>query len=74
MLRSSSSTSSSELARSRRLNGRTRLRRHVFGIVLWTIGALILIDATVGFAFRPPADPRRASSSLQSIFRLWSID
>src|SRR5450759_3527853 len=68
MLRSSSSTFSSEHARSKRSNGRARLKRHILGIVLWTIGALILIDAAVGFAFRPPLDPRRAPSSLQRYF------
>jgi hypothetical protein len=36
--------------------------------VLWTIGALILSDVAVGFAFRPPLDPLRASSSLQAYF------
>jgi hypothetical protein len=35
---------------------------------LWTIGALILLDAAVGFAFRPPLDPQRAPSSLQRYF------
>jgi hypothetical protein len=64
----SSSISSSELARSRRLSSRARLRRHIIAIVLWTIGALILIDAAVGFAFRLPLDPRRTSSSLQTYF------
>ena len=68
MLRSSSSTFSSELVRSKRLNDFTQLKRYVLGIVLWTIGALVLFDAVVGLAFRQPSDPRQASSSLQTYF------
>jgi hypothetical protein len=68
MLRSSSSTFSSEGVRSKRPESRARLRRHILSIVLWTIAALILIDAAVGFAFRPPLDPRRVPSSLQRYF------
>ena len=68
MLRSSSSTFSSELVRSKRLNDFTQLKRYVLGIVLWTIGALVLFDAVVGLTFRQPSDPRQASSSLQTYF------
>src|SRR4051812_24229557 len=68
MLRSSSSTFSSKHAGSKRPKSGARLKRHVLGIVLWTIGALILFDAAVGFAFRPPLDPRREPSSLQRYF------
>jgi hypothetical protein len=68
MLRSSSSTSSSEPARSKRLNSRTRLRRHILRIGLWTIGALFLIDITVGFAFRLPSGSQRPPSTLQRYF------
>lgn len=68
MLRSSLSTSSSEHAHSKRPNSRARLQQNILSIVLWTIGALILIDAMVGFAFRLPLDPRRAPSSLQVYF------
>jgi hypothetical protein len=67
MLRSSSSISSSDHGGSG-VKSRARLRRHILGIVLWTIGALILIDISVGFAFRPQLDPRRESSSLQTYF------
>jgi hypothetical protein len=63
----SSFTSSSEPARFR-VKVATRLRRHVLSVLLWTIGALILIDAAVGFAFRLPADPQRVPSSLQNYF------
>jgi hypothetical protein len=63
MLPSSSSTSNSD---SGRLKGRARQR--ILGILLWTIGALFLIDFTVGLAFRPPSDPRRTLSSLQNYF------
>ena len=38
-----------------------RLRR-VLSIVLWTIGALIIIDLAIGFIFRVSADPARATS------------
>jgi len=36
--------------------------------VLWTIGALILIDVAVGVVFRPPSDPLRRLSPLQVYF------
>jgi hypothetical protein len=62
----SSSTFSSERAHARRPNSRVPLGRFL-SIVLWTVGALILIDVAVGRAFHPPADPRRASS-LQTYF------
>jgi len=68
MLRPSSSTSSSEHARSKRMLSRTRLQRRILSIVLWTIGGLILIDTTVGFAFRFPVDSQRQSTSLQRYF------
>lgn len=48
-------------------NSEARLLRHFLSILLWTIGALILIDAVVGLAFRAPADPARATS-LQRYF------
>ena len=67
MLRSSLSTSSSEYGRSRRLNSRARFRHRILSVVLWTIGALVLMDVVVDFAFRPPSDLRRASS-LQRYF------
>src|ERR1700722_1917978 len=68
MLPSSSSTSSFEPTRPRRANRRARLRQDVLGILLWTIVALIGIDGAVGVAFRLPADPRHAPSSLQNYF------
>ncbi len=68
MLRSSSFTSSSEHALSRRLSSRAQLRRRILTIVLWTIGALILMDAAVGFAFRMPVDSQHSPSSLQIYF------
>jgi hypothetical protein len=67
MLQSSSSISSSDQTR-RGLKSHPRLRRRILSIVLWTVGALILIDVSVGLAFRLPSDPRRASSSLQNYF------
>lgn len=66
MLPSSSSTFSSEHAPPTRQNRRVLLGR-LLGIALWTTGALILIDVAVGLAFRPPSDPRWASS-LQTYF------
>jgi hypothetical protein len=68
MLRSSSSTSSSEPIHFRRRFGHARLRRRVFGVLSWTLAASILIDVAVGFAFRLPADPRSAGSALQNYF------
>jgi len=68
MLRSSLSTFSSEHGRSKRIRLHGQLRRRILEIVLWTIGALILIDVGVGFAFRPPSDPLRLPSSLQAYF------
>jgi hypothetical protein len=68
MLRSSLSTSNSELGPCKRLRVHARLRRRILDTVLWTIGALIFIDVGVGFAFRLPSDPLRAPSSLQAYF------
>jgi len=49
--------------KSRRIRDpQARLLRRVLSIVLWTIGVLTLIDAAIGFAFRAPADPERATS------------
>jgi hypothetical protein len=42
-------------------NPHTRLLRRVLSILSWTIGALVLIDAAVGFTFPAPADPMRAT-------------
>ena len=42
-------------------NPQARLLRRVLSILLWTIGVLILMDATVGFVFRAPAAPGRAT-------------
>ncbi len=67
MLRSSLFTSSSEHARSTTLNSRARLRHRIRAIVMWTIGSLVLMDVAADLAFRPPLDPRRASS-LQRYF------
>src|SRR3954467_13310116 len=67
MLRPSSSISSSDHER-RGAKSRGQLRQVIHFIIAWTIGALILIDMSVGFAFRPPLDQRRAPSSLQSYF------
>jgi hypothetical protein len=65
MLPSSLSTSSSK---ARRIgDAKACLLRRVLSIALWTIGALILIDAAVGFAFHAPADPERATT-LQRYF------
>jgi hypothetical protein len=36
--------------------------------VLWTIGALVLMDVAVDFAFRLPPDPRSEPSALQRYF------
>lgn len=67
MLRSSSFISSSDHDR-RGVKRCAQIRRRIFGIVLWTMGAMILLDVSVGFAFRPPLDPRQTSSSLQTYF------
>ncbi len=56
MLPSSSSTSSSEAARSDRQYGHARLRSRVLVVLLWTIAGLVVIDVAVGLAFRMPAD------------------
>jgi hypothetical protein len=37
-------------------------------ILLWTIGALILLDIAVGLTFQPPLGPDRTLSSLQRYF------
>jgi hypothetical protein len=68
MLPSSSSTSNSEPARPDRRYGHARLRRRVFGVLLWTIAGLVVIDVAVGLAFRMPADARSEGSSLQNYF------
>jgi hypothetical protein len=68
MRQSSLSTSSSEQSLPEQWNGRGRFRRRVLFILLWTIVALVLIDAAVGFAFRLPNDPLAAPSSLQMYF------
>jgi hypothetical protein len=68
MLPFSSSTSSSEPARTVRPYGHARLRGRVFGVLLSTIACLIVIDVAVGFAFRMPADARIEGSSLQNYF------
>ena len=67
MRQSSLSTSNSERARTERLN-RREFRRRITVILLWMIGALFLIDAAVGFAFRRPSNPLTAPSSLQMYF------
>jgi hypothetical protein len=68
MRQSSSSTSSSEQARSEQLKGRIRFRKRILFILLWMIAALTLIDLAVGSAFRLPTDLRTEPSSLQSYF------
>jgi hypothetical protein len=68
MLPSSSSTSSSEAARSDRQYGHARLLNRVLVVLLWTIAGLVVIDVAVGLAFRMPADARREASSLQNYF------
>ena len=67
MRQSSLSTSSSEHPHPERLNRRA-FRRQIIVILLWMIGALVLIDVAVGFAFRRPVDPQTAPSSLQLYF------
>jgi hypothetical protein len=68
MLPSSSSTSNSEPAHPDRQYGHARLRRRVFGVLLWTIAGLVVIDVGVGSAFRMPAEARSEGSSLQNYF------
>jgi hypothetical protein len=68
MHRSSSSTFNFDPARTRRRVGRRRYRSNVLIALLWTVVALGLIDVIVGLAFRLPADPRQAPSSLQAYF------
>lgn len=65
MLPFSSSISNSKPRRIR--NPQARLLRRVLSVLLWTIGALGLIDAAIGFAFRAPAEPERATG-LQRYF------
>src|ERR1019366_8367151 len=65
MLPFSSSISNSKPRRIR--NPQARLLRRVLSVLLWTIGALGPIDAAIGFAFRAPAEPERATG-LQRYF------
>jgi len=48
--------------------GHARLRRRVLAVVAWSLAALVLLDMAVGLATRPPADPRREGSALQTYF------
>lgn len=68
MLPFSSSISSSKPGRPKRGDGRLSLRSSVAGALIWTLGALIFIDAAVGFACRMPADARKDPSSFQQYF------
>jgi hypothetical protein len=67
MLRSSSSTFNSD-RRPKRRAGRAQYRSTILVVMLWTLVALILIDAVVGRVFRMPADPRQTPSPLQAYF------
>src|SRR5271170_2018568 len=62
------SISNSEASRFGWRYGRGRLRRRILLTLCWTLGALVVIDIAVGFAFRLPADPRAERSALQSYF------
>jgi hypothetical protein len=68
MLRFSLSTSSSKNTCHKRADVRARFRWHIVSILLWAIGALILIDIAVGFIFRPPSDNRRQPTNLELYF------
>jgi hypothetical protein len=43
-------------------------------VLLWTLAAVFVIDAAAGIAFRLPADPRQAPSSLQAYFNYGRVD
>jgi hypothetical protein len=68
MLPPSSSTSSSDAARSDRHYGHARLRMRVLMVLLWTMAGLVAMDVAIGLAFRMPADARKEGSSLQNYF------
>lgn len=48
--------------------GHAWLRRRILSILLWTLGAVFLLDIVTGLLFRPPTDPRRPLTSLQAYF------
>ncbi len=68
MLLFNSFTSSSKNIRYRRANVRAKFRWHIVSILIWSAGALLLIDIVVGYAFHLPSDNQIKPTSLQNYF------